>query len=72
MFNQALPHLLGRVDTPTLVVRSNDDKVVPESCARRYAEILPNSRMEVLQDCGHCADVEKSTELAKLISEFIS
>ena len=72
MFNQALPHLLGRVDTPTLVVRGNDDKVVPESCAQRYAEILPNSRIEVLEDCGHCADVEQSTELAKLVSQFIS
>ena len=72
MFNQALPHLLGRVDTPTLVVRGRDDQVVPESCALRYAEILPNSQMEVLQDCGHCADVEQSTKLAKLVSEFIS
>ncbi len=72
MFNQALPHLLGSVDTPTLVVRGIDDKVVPESCAQRYAEILPNSRMEVLQSCGHCADVEQSIELASLISEFIS
>lgn len=72
MFNQSLPHLLGSVDIPTLVVRGSDDKVVPESCAHRYAEILPNSRLEVLQDCGHCADVEQSTGLAKLVSGFIS
>jgi pimeloyl-ACP methyl ester carboxylesterase len=72
MFDQALPHLLGSVDTPTLVIAGKEDKVVPESCAKRYLEVLPNSRMEVLEDCGHCADVEKPHELAGLISGFIS
>lgn len=72
MFNQALPHLLGSVDTPALVVWGKEDKVVPQSCAQRYVEVLPNSRMEVLQDCGHCADVEQPAELAGLVSGFIS
>ena len=72
MFNQALPHLLGSVNTPCLVVWGEDDKVVPESCAQRYVEALPNSRMEVLRDCGHCADAEQPAELAGLVSGFIS
>ena len=72
MFDQSLPHLLGGIDTPTLVVSAEDDKVVPASCGRRYADLLPNARLEVLHDCGHCADVEQPVELAALISRFVS
>ena len=72
MFDQALPHLLGSVDTPTLVIQGKDDKIVPASCGRRYADLLPNARLEVLDECGHCADVEKPEELASLITGFIS
>ena len=72
MFNQALPHLLGSIDIPTLVVSAENDKVVPASCGRRYTGLLPNARLEVLGGCGHCADVEKPVELARLISGFIS
>ena len=72
MFNQALPNLLGRVETPTLVVTGAEDKVVPASCGRRYVEILPNARGEALPGAGHCVDVESPEALAKLISDFVS
>ena len=72
MFDQSLPHLLGSVDTPTLVVSAKSDKIVTESCGQRYADLLPNARLEVLSGSGHCVDVEKPLELAALISGFIS
>ncbi len=72
MFDQSLPHLLGSVDTPTLVVSAENDKIVPASCGQRYADLIPNARLEVLAGSGHCADVEKPLELAGLISGFIS
>jgi len=72
MFDQALPHLLGSVDTPTLVIQAADDKIVPASCGRRYSDGLPNARLEVLDECGHCADAEKPVELANLMMGFIA
>ena len=72
MFNQGLPHLLGMVDTPTLVVRGAQDKVVPVSCAQRYLELLPNARLETIDNCGHCVDVEKPAELGALIEGFLA
>lgn len=71
MFNQALPILLGSVDTPTLVVWGTEDKVVPMSCAQRYVAALRNARLAVLDGCGHCIDVEKPQELAALITAFL-
>jgi pimeloyl-ACP methyl ester carboxylesterase len=72
MFNQALPVLLGSVDTPALVVWGKEDAVVPSSCAQRYAEGLPRARLVVLDGCGHCAEVEKPKELAAIITDFIT
>ena len=72
MFDQALPHLLGSVEAPTLVVSAENDKIVPASCGQRYADLLPKARLEVLNGCGHCADMEKPVELAELISGFMS
>ena len=72
MFNQGLPHLLGRIETPTLVVRGAEDKVVPASCGQRYLEILPNARAEALEGAGHCVDVERPEALANLITDFVS
>ena len=71
MFNQALPILLGGVDTPTLVVRSGEDQIVPPSCAQRYVETLPTAQLHVLNGCGHCAEVEQPQELASLIRNFV-
>jgi pimeloyl-ACP methyl ester carboxylesterase len=72
MFNQALPHLLGHVETPTLVVFGGEDKVVPISCGQRYVDLMPNARLQVLAGGGHCLDVEKPTELAEIVTGFIN
>ena len=70
MINQSLPHLLPGVTIPTLIVSGSDDKVVPLSCSEHYREILPNSRLEVIKDCGHYVDMEKPDELAQLLTSF--
>ncbi|MFO1159207.1 MAG: alpha/beta hydrolase [Reyranellaceae bacterium] len=71
MYSQTLPHLLGAVRAPSLVVWGDDDKVVPQSAGKRYVEALPNAKMEVVKNCGHCVDMEQPETLAKLIVDFI-
>jgi len=71
MYSQTLPHLLGAVQTPALVVWGDDDKVVPMSAAKRYIEVLPNARLEIVKGCGHCVDMEQPETLAKLVTNFI-
>ena len=39
MYNQSLPHLLGGVRAPALVVWGDDDKIVPSSAGERYAAL---------------------------------
>jgi pimeloyl-ACP methyl ester carboxylesterase len=71
MYSQTLPHLLGAVRVPSLVVWGDDDKVVPQSAGKRYVEALPNAKLEVVKNSGHCVDMEQPETLAKLIVDFI-
>ena len=71
MYSQTLPHLMGAVRAPSLVVWGDDDRVTPLSAGRRYAEALPDSRLEIVPNCGHCVDMEQPDALAGLVSAFI-
>jgi pimeloyl-ACP methyl ester carboxylesterase len=72
MYSQTLPHLLGSVRVPALVVWGDDDKVVPQSAAAAYAKALPNAKLETVKACGHCVDMEQPEALAKLVTNFIA
>ena len=41
MYSQTLPHLLGGVQTPALVVWGADDRIVPRSAASSTLDALP-------------------------------
>ena len=71
MYSQTLPHLLGAVRVPSLVVWGDHDKVVPQSAGKTYAKALPNAKLEIVKACGHCVDMEQPEALAKLVSNFI-
>ncbi len=72
MYSQTLPHLLGGVRAPALIVWGDDDRIVPLSAGRAYARALPGAAMTVVPDCGHFAEMEKPDALAKLAIDFLS
>ena len=72
MYSQTLPHLLGGVQAPALVVWGDDDRHVPKSAGDAYVKALRNARLETVAGCGHYVDMEKPDELAKLVSAFVN
>lgn len=44
---------LGEIETPTLVIASQDDLLVPYTRSERLAEALPNARLEMFDYGGH-------------------
>jgi pimeloyl-ACP methyl ester carboxylesterase len=72
MYSQTLAHLLPIVKVPALIVWGDKDKVVPPATAKRYLAALPNARLEVLEDCGHCVDLERPASLAELVESFFA
>jgi pimeloyl-ACP methyl ester carboxylesterase len=67
MYSQTLPHLLGGVRAPSLVVWGAEDRIVPRSCGERYARALPDARLEIVERAGHCLAMERPAELVRLI-----
>ena len=71
MYSQTLPHLLGSVRAPSLLVWGAEDRVVPISAAARWQQAMLGARLEVVAACGHCVEMEKPAELARLLTEFL-
>jgi pimeloyl-ACP methyl ester carboxylesterase len=72
MYNPTLPHLLGGVATPTLVVCGRDDRIVPLECGERYAKALGDARLEIVEGAGHFVEMEKPEALASLVTRFVT
>jgi pimeloyl-ACP methyl ester carboxylesterase len=72
MYNPTLPHLLGGVATPALIVWGRDDRIVPLECGERYAKSLPHARLAIVEGAGHFVDMEQPDELAQLVTRFVN
>jgi pimeloyl-ACP methyl ester carboxylesterase len=71
MYSQTLPHLLGGVGTPSLVVWGEHDRVVPVSAGQVYAAKLRNADMSIVADCGSCVEMEQPEAFARMLTDFI-
>src|SRR5262252_8542647 len=71
MYNQTLPHLLGGVRAPALIVWGDEDKVVPRSAGECYTALLPKARLEIVRRAGHCVEMEQPEALNALVAPFI-
>lgn len=71
MHSLTLPALLGGVVTPTLIVWGRDDAIIPVSTADQWRRAIPQSRLSVVERCGHMPEVERPDELAALANGFL-
>jgi pimeloyl-ACP methyl ester carboxylesterase len=70
-FDPKLERRLERVSCPTLVVRAEHDRLVPDEMAERYAELIDGARIETVPGTGHALVVEQPEMTADVISSFI-
>jgi pimeloyl-ACP methyl ester carboxylesterase len=63
---------LRTITVPTLIVWGRQDKVIPLKVGERLRQLLPNSTLEVLEQCGHIPQEEKPEETVALISKFLA
>jgi pimeloyl-ACP methyl ester carboxylesterase len=71
MCNPKLERRLSRVSAPTLVLWPEQDRVVPRAHAERYAQLIPNARLETIADCGHALGQERPEEVAAAVAGFL-
>ncbi len=61
---------MDRIDHPTLVVCSENDKQIPPEDSRILARGLPNARLECLPNAGHNPFVEYPDHCVNLLQDF--
>ena len=64
------PFRLERISCPVLVVWGEQDRMVLARGAQRVVEALPDTRVELLADCGHCPQVECPERFVELLLDF--
>jgi pimeloyl-ACP methyl ester carboxylesterase len=56
---------------PTLLIWGDKDSFGPPSLAQEMAQLMPNSRVEVVPDAGHLAWLDQPETVAGLIVNFL-
>ena len=62
---------LWTLKQPTLIMAGSDDPIVPIVNARVMARLIPNARLEILDD-GHLFLVTRPAESAAIIEKFLA
>jgi len=73
-FFAAVPELMHEyraVQTPTLILAGSQDRAIPLWHQAGVLEVFPNSRMELLEGCGHVAYMESPNEFFGIMKTFM-
>jgi len=65
-----LPAGLTRVQAPALVMAAEEDRVTSPRDVERLSEALPDATLVVVPEAGHALQVERSTEVNRLLTGF--
>jgi pimeloyl-ACP methyl ester carboxylesterase len=71
MHSLTLPSLLPSVRTPTLIVWGSQDAITPLDSGEQYQSAIAASRLVTIDGCGHMPEMEKPSEFANLVSDFL-
>jgi pimeloyl-ACP methyl ester carboxylesterase len=63
---------LVQMQTRTLVITGDDDRIVPMEESIRLAAELPNAELAIIQNCGHVPHEECPDQFMQVLREFLS
>jgi pimeloyl-ACP methyl ester carboxylesterase len=63
---------LAKITAPTLAIHGQQDGTVPVSDARLVEQHVPESRLALIDRCGHFPMYEKTQEYLKALREFLT
>ena len=59
------------ISIPTLLLYASNDQSLPHGSGKRYQELIPNSRLEVISDAGHFLHLDQPDKVSALVEEFL-
>lgn len=63
---------LPRTPVPALIIHGRDDRTVHFETSMRALALIPDSRMVLLNRCGHWAQLEHADEFNRLVDDFLT
>jgi len=65
-------HMLVDIDVPTVVIVGRQDQVTPLPRSEEMAADIANSRLVVLEECGHMSPLERPAEVIEALRRWLS
>jgi pimeloyl-ACP methyl ester carboxylesterase len=62
---------LNTITVPTLILWGREDKVIPLRVGELLHQAIPNSILEIIEECGHVPQEEKPDETIEKLSKFL-
>jgi len=62
---------LRLVKVPTLLIHGAQDAVIPLKYAQNASRLIPDCRLEIINECGHCPHLEKASEFNEAVISFL-
>ncbi len=63
---------LPNITCPTLVLTGREDQVVPLPVHIKMAEMLPNSRLVIVEQCGHLSTLEQPEVVTQALRDWLT
>jgi pimeloyl-ACP methyl ester carboxylesterase len=63
---------VSEIACPTLIVWGRDDRVVPVSSAEEYHRLIDRSRVDIFEDTGHVAMLERPARFNAALEAFLA
>lgn len=63
---------LQGIACPTLVLCGRHDRVTPVDAHEEMAALIPNARLQVVEDCGHLSTIEQPEVVTKALREWLT
>ncbi len=67
-----LTHALEHITVPTLILVGDVDRLTPPSSALAMKHRLPDARMVVFKEAGHCAMLERHEQFNEVVEGFLA
>ncbi len=68
---QNLRDKIGGITSPTLLIWGNDDVITPPFVGEEFHKLMPNSRLHLVDKCGHAPMMEQPEIFNQHLEEFL-
>jgi pimeloyl-ACP methyl ester carboxylesterase len=69
--NDTTDELLPQLKMPLLLVWGSEDLITPLSQAEKMHRLVPQSKLDVIQGCGHLAPGQCAAEIGPKVVDFL-